>query len=327
MRDRAEVERTRAMSSDDRLHRDRLVCLLSPLGHPESVVAANSGSISIIGYAMFTLLRTHGGFDTVALYDESMRIGDDDILLIMMCLPDVPINVIKKFRRVVYYFDDMNEWKAEGDRHRDKFARVDLYLSPVRRVAERLNALGRKRSHHMPWSMPEVDFPIRKTAAPSMLIDMDARAFTRPSIENGFALARIALEAGIHVVAFAKFRDFCPEDLRVRIKFANALPHRDFLRLLANLWFYASGIKGSYEYCVLESAMLGCGLMSIKDAVLPEHRDRRCFVSLDPQTCSADDLRRFAADYRPAAVMEDAAKLYPRDATRALRSILASLPP
>jgi len=305
------------------LNRSRIVCLLSPVGCSERDIAMNPGSISIIGHDMFTLLRVHGGFDNIGLYDPRYIPGDHDILIIMMCLPDAPMAVIQKFKTVVYFFDDMNEWKAREDAYRERLEHVDLYLSPVKHVADRLNALDIKPSFHIPWSMPKWELPIVKTPKPSVLIDMDDRDFVRKSIDSGFAFARLCLDADIQVVAFDAYRPLCPDDLRAKITFCPLLSRADFLRLLSHLWIYATGIGGSYEYSVLESALLGCGLVSIDSALQGEHAQRRHFLAFDLEQHADDTLKRFIADYRPQEVIADAERLYPRDAVKAIKPILA----
>jgi len=312
----------RTMDPDDVLRRSRIVCLLSPIGRPEAEIAQNPGSISIIGHGMYRLLKAYGGFDRIGLYHPSYLQSDHDVLLVMMCLPDVPMSVLEAFKTVVYYFDDMNEWKAQGADYKTRFALVDLFLSPVGQVADRMNALGAKPSFHMPWSMPKGDVASVKSEKPSVLIDMDDRAFTRSSIASGFAFARLCLDADMVVFVFEKFRAQCPDDLATRITFLPFAPHGAFLRLLGRMWFYASGIKGSYEFCALESALLGCGLISLDQALLSEHARRRHFLAFE-LTHSIDDLRGFIAAYRPQEVIADAERLYPRDAVRKIKSILA----
>ena len=185
-----------------------------------------------------------------------------------------------------------------------------------------MNKLGRKQSFYVPWSMPQHKLG-QKTEHPSVLVDMDEREFTKTSIANGFRLAKICQGLNVKVVIFSKYKEHCPPDLIDKVMFIDPMPHDDFLTLLSRVWVYATGIKGSYEYCILESALLGCGLLSLNDAVLSEHRNRRHFLSFDLDNYTTKELQAFLVNYRPVEVAQDAEKIYPRDSVRALDVIFS----
>ena len=50
----------------------RILCVLSPISYPEGVVASNNGSISIIGYNMYDLLREYSSTGQIHLYNHDI---------------------------------------------------------------------------------------------------------------------------------------------------------------------------------------------------------------------------------------------------------------
>ncbi len=260
-----------------------LVCLLSPPEYGEEVIKNHPGSISIIGYEQYSLIKHYGNIERVKLYDKNAQYGSNDVLLIMMCLPGVKDHIRGKFTRVIYFFDDMDEEKSRRREYKENFSKVNIFVSPRREIAEAFNATGIKNSYYIPWSMMPLQIKIVKTDKPSVFIDMDERSFTAASIERGYNLAQILLAMDINVYVFEKFRDVCPQHMRDFVNFISPMPRKEFLIFLSGMWFYASGIRGSYEYSVMESALLGCGLISIENSVIHEHLGRSCCLFYNEQ--------------------------------------------
>jgi hypothetical protein len=296
--------------------------LLYPIGAPEAEVMACENSNSYIGMEQYRLIKATGRFPGARLFQMDGAVAGEDILLIMLPLPQVPLEIIKKFNKVVYYYDDMSTVKAELPEYRLHFEQVSVYISPLADTAAQMNAAGLKKSYHVPWSMCPIEYSINKSEKPSILVDMDGRDFTRYSIDHGFGFSQRLLGLGIQPFAFKRFEPHCPAELHPRIRFIENMPRPEFLRFLSTMWAYASGIRGSYEFCVLESAMSGCALISLYGALPAEHWQRRSYLKYSGEAKFEDTLRTMLASYDPLAVQQDALTLYPRDAKQQLEPIL-----
>ena len=296
--------------------------LLYPIGATEAEVMACENSNSYIGMEQYRLIKATGRFPGARLFQMDGAVADEDILLIMLSLPQVPLEIIKRFRGVVYYYDDMSVVKAGLPEYRQPFEHVSVYISPLAEAAAQMNAAGIKKSYYVPWSMSPVETSLNKTEIPSMIIDMDDREFTRYSIDHGFGFSRRLLGLGIQPFAFKRFEPHCPAELHPRIRFIENMPRPEFLRFLSTMWAYASGIRGSYEFCVLEAAMSGCALISLYGALPAEHWQRRSYLKYSGEAKFEDTLQTMLANYDPLAVQQDALALYPRDAKQQLEPIL-----
>ena len=175
-----------------------------------------------------------------------------------------------------------------------------------------------KKSFYAPWSMMKYTKSIVKSTRPSVFIDMDEREFTASSISDGFELAVSCLTLGVDIFVFEKFRAHCPAAILNKINFINQMKHSDYLRFISTIWFYASGIRGSYEYTVLESACLGCGLISIKGAILVEHRERSAFIEYWTDSSFCESFENEIKKFDQAQICLSAEKLYPRNASKIL---------
>lgn len=300
----------------------KLVCLLAPEGCTEKEILKHWGSQSIIGYEQFQLIRRHSGIPNIVLFEKNTNYNDNDILLIMMCLPVTNEETLHKFRNILYYFDDMGPNKATQKEYASRFEKVDMFISPLKSLANEMNERRLKPSHYIPWSMTDIDFPIKKTETPSVFIDMDDRSFTADSIQNGYELARFCLRININVHAFEKYAEYCPGDLFGKINYVPRTGHTPFIQFLSTMWFYASGIRGSYEYSVLESAMLGCGLISIKSAIKSEHMNRSFSLIFDEEDNFSAKLAEHVQKFDAKAIIADARKIYPQDGSTALKTVL-----
>lgn len=300
----------------------RIICLLAPEGADELTISKGWGSQNVIGLEQYKLIKKFSGYSSVCLYDKSVPASDNDVLLIMKCLPGTSLDILSKYKRIIYYFDDMNPRKANEESYKGELSKVLAYISPLKSVAEEMNKQKLISSFHLPWSMLDVDFDISKTEKTSVFIDMDERNIAIESIERGFTFAELCLRLGLEVYVFDRFSEKCPEELRNQISYIPRMPPAQFRRFLSTMWFYASGIRGSYEYCVLESAMLGCGLVSIHSAIKEDHLDRCFCLQFNEQEGFERNFIEAISSFDKDKIISDARRLYPQNSSLGLKQIL-----
>lgn len=302
------------LSFDLKTH--RIVCLAYPLGAPEPQLLASNGSIEIIAAEQLLLMKSHLADAEIILYNDSVVPRQTDVLLLLVPLPLVPIALMEKFARVVYYFDDLtvHKWRQD-ESYSQRVAKLQAILHPLKAEAEELRRHTGTFVAHVPWSIARLpkDQPA-KTTRPSVFVDMDDRSVYADSLVSAvkFIESIRELDADIHIPE--RGLPHMPEGLRRRVNPVRFMPHEQFLRFVGSVWYYTSGIRGSYEYVVLESAKLGCGLISLFSAVKPEHRARSQFLAFEGEGTFPAALAESIAQYEPSQIRREASLLYPEDA-------------
>jgi hypothetical protein len=298
----------------------RIVCLVHPIGISEVDLLSHKSSLSAIGSEQYLLLRQNVTDYEITLYRESSATLESDILLILTCLPLVPENIIRKFEKVVYFFDDLDTSKLQAQPvYRDRVELVDLILHPVKAVALHLLQHVGKPCFYVPWSLARVPPILEKSSLPSFYVDLDSRY--RQSIPAAIEFIRSLefLDCTVYV-PIVRGVDL-PGELNQRVNLVPFLVRSEFLALLSRTWFYASGIPGSYEFPVLESAFAGCGLISIHSAVMKEHQNRSSYIDFSG-TEALEQLKTAIGSFDPDVIRNDARRLYPTDGNHQVQNIL-----
>lgn len=260
----------------------------------------------------------------VVIYEDNMLVASDDILIVLTCLPLVPYFILERFNKVVYYFDDINYWKAMEPKYSKNLSRVDVIAHPVRTVSDHLNKTGIKHSFYVPWSISRLPGNvIQKSTVPSFYVDIDSRQAYLASIERAVDFIKSVIRINAEIFVPAKYEECLPECLRSKCKFVQHLPHAEFMNLMSSIWYYVSGIAGSYEYTVLESCFLGCGAISLGGALIKEHEDRKSFHNFLTSDVFLNDLNKDISEFNPEAIREDAFRKYPQDGVLYFRQIFS----
>jgi hypothetical protein len=300
---------------------------LYPVGGTEEDVLSSNGSIAIIASEQYLLMRREIKNYEIVLYHDDIEPAVSDILVVMTCLPLVPEYVLRKFSNAVYFFDDLNIWRLKSDAaYHTRMDNVKAVLHPVKNVADRLARDTAIPTFHVPWSISRLpDNPPKKSKEPSFFVDMDARPGHLNSILYGIEFIRAIrpLEAPVYIPKSAHAE--VPPELLSYVTEASTMPHDEFLMFLSHKWFYVSGISGSYEYSILESAFLGCGLISLYSAVVEEHRARSFFLNYEGQAGFLDELKQALLDFDPGKIASEARAIYPNDAVAKIPDILNSV--
>jgi len=307
--------------------KSKLLCLVFPIGTSETSLLSSRGSIEIIAAEQYLLMRSQITEYDVMLYNDSIERESSDILLIMTCLTLVPVALIEKFERVIYFFDDLtvDKWRHETA-YSERVSHLSAIFHPLRLEAAKLGTQVGKPSFHVPWSLSRLPSNApQKSSRPSFFVDMDHRASYADSIPaaNAFISVARAIEGDIYVPE--KCLSLISTDLSAFVQPVPLMPHKEFLEFIGTVWFYASGIKGSYEFVVLESAFLGCGLISLFSAVKAEHQARSFYLAFDGADDFAAKLHGQVLEYNPSKILMEAPVIYPADGTKRIPQLLQEL--
>lgn len=304
----------------------RLVCLVYPIGSGENHLLNGDSSLSIIASEQYILMKRYLYNWEILLYKHDVKPLDQDILLVMTCLPLVSEDILKQFSKIVYFFDDLDIWKMNIAEYRKKLKYLSGILHPVRNVAQALGNKTSLPSSHMSWSLARVPATkSTKSRLPTFFVDMDDRAPYVQSLDSGFAFIRAieVIKAAIYIPE--QYFEKAPKELQYRITPLPWLEHEDFLRFLQKTWFYVSGIPGSYEFPVLESSFMGCGLISLNHAILDEHTSRSFFLDFTSEPECVGLLRAQLDSFNPNVIMCEAYKRYPQTSISKMPTLLAYL--
>jgi hypothetical protein len=309
------------LSFDLKTH--RIVCLAYPLGAPESELLASNGSIEIIAAEQLLLMKRHLVGAEIILYNEAIVPRQTDILLLLVPLPLVPMSLMEKFARVVYYFDDLtvHKWRQD-ESYSQRVAKLKAILHPLKAEAEELRRHTGIFTAHVPWSIARLPQDVaQKSARPSIFVDMDDRSVYTDSLVSAAKFIESISEVGADIYVPERGLSHIPEGLRPRVNSVRFMPHEQFLRFVGLAWYYASGIRGSYEYVVLESAKLGCGLISLFSAVKPEHSSRSQFLAFNGERTFPGLLEESISQFDPSRILREASVLYPEDAVSRIPAV------
>jgi len=309
------------LSFDLKTH--RIVCLAYPLGAPEPVLLASNGSIEIIAAEQFLLMKRHLPDSEIILYNDSVVPRQTDVLLLLLPLPLVPVALMEKFERVVYYFDDLtvHKWRQD-ESYSQRVAQLKAILHPLKAEAEELRRHTGIFAGHVPWSIARLPNDVApKSARPSVFVDMDDRSVYADSLVSAAKFIESISEVDVDIHIPERGLPHIPEGLKPRVNVVRFMPHEQFLRFVGRAWYYASGIRGSYEYVVLESAKLGCGLISLFSAVKPEHRARSQFLAYAGEGGFPEALRESISQFEPSRILRQASVLYPEDAVSRIPAV------
>lgn len=301
----------------------RIVCLVYPGASSEAELLHGPGSLRIIASQQYLLLKQHARRDEVVLYSKDIIPRVSDVLLVMNCLPLVDVATFAGFSHIVYFFDDMNWSKTALPTYGDKLPFLSGIFHPVESMATELARRLGIQSVFMPWSLAEVaQTAPPKAAAPSFFIDIDPREPCRDSLPRAIAFIRSIQGNGWAVTIPAPFVDQMPADIRPLVVGSPHLPHEQFLQLLAGHWFYVSGIAGSYEFPALEASFMGCGLISLDNALNDAHRGGEYFLNVNSGSDFQSELRAAIAAFDAAAIVAHAHRRYPQDYPARIPAVL-----
>lgn len=262
----------------------KIICLVYPFTkNEEALYNGRRGSLEIIGTELYHLLKQNVHDFDVDLWSElSENIDfDNDVLLLLCTIDTCPYHVVNKFRNVAYWFDDVNIWKLEGQGYVDKFPLIKYIFHPV---FENYSMLKKKFPHanvnYVPWSIAKLPDLFNKTEVVSYYLDVDERPPVKNSIQYAMQFIKFIAHENCVVYLNNRYSTMDFVDLTCKIVFVPDMGHDEFLNLISTCWFYVSGIAGSYEYSVVESALLGCGLINLNSALPSEHTRDFCYLNL-----------------------------------------------
>jgi hypothetical protein len=296
-----------------------MICLVYPFGASEAALLSSRGSIEIIAAEQYLLMKSQITEYDVILYHDFISPTASDILIIMTCLPLVPLPLIQKFEKIIYFFDDLTLDKLNHESaYSERVSELNAIFHPIQLESEKLGKRIDKYAFYVPWSLSRIpENKPQKSEAPSFFVDMDDRVSYADSIPAANAFINVARRIDAQIYVPAKCHPHVLPDLRAFVQPLPLMPHDAFLQFLGEVWFYASGIKGSYEFVVLESAFRGCGLISLFSAVKAEHQSRHFYLSFDGTNASfLTQLEQQLAQYDPSVILTEATALYPADATK-----------
>jgi len=294
----------------------------------EDELLQNNGTLGILAAEQYLIMKQEITDYTVELYDRDTDYDrQTDVLMLLTALPAVPDEVMLGFDRVVYFFEDFDHWKLQNDSvYAAKAQFLGGVLHPLQSVADQLAGALQKPSVGVPWSLARIPAEIPpKSAEPSLFVDMDPRDQLARSLQRGADFITAISPMAARIFVPESCHGLLPDHVQKRATPVPFLPHEDFLRLLGTTWFYASGIESSYEFIVLESAFLGCGLISLNSAIRTEHLNRSCVLHFDGQPDFPDLLKDAVDRFDASAIMQDARRLYSRDGIRSIPRILAAM--
>jgi hypothetical protein len=304
----------------------RLVCAIIPYGQSEDVIKTHQDTNSIIGYDQYRRLKRILPPVQVELLNSSTQYGDSDVLVIMSTIWTVPFEILKKFRKIVYFYDDIEVWKAQTDKYRAHMKYVDVLLHPEPDVAKSLSDFWDIPTFYIPWSSASVPSHPRPTTllTPKIFIDIDKRSFTAKSVEYAGLLISDLESRDVEIYVPKTAIELLPGSLKARVIEVPGMSHERFLQFMSGMTWYASVISGSYEYVVMESALLGCGLISLFNAFRRFHRNRACVLDYKGNKTIWSDICAARQESQIVSISATAKALYPFDAVLAIPDLLGN---
>ena len=284
---------------------------------------SHNGSIAIIAAEQYLVLKE--SIPNIHIYNNNMEIYESDVLLIISCLTMVQDTVLCKFKHIAYFFDDVTMHKLKNStEYREKIRRINVIFHPVKESSIALLSISNS-VFYVPWTLSRLQSLSEKPVRPSIFVDMDGRKENTYSIADGVAFIKAISSLDVTIFAPSatqRSEIVLPDEILGRVQTVPFCPHDEYMSFLSKLWFYASGIRGSYEFQVLETAFLGCGLISIRSAVRNEHRNRRVLIDFNGQDGIVGQLKDAINQYDPYAIAADAVKLYPRTSGIIIKEII-----
>ena len=301
----------------------RIVCAVWPFGEPEDVIKNTMNTNSIIGYDQFRRLKRVLPEVKIEFFDKATEYDSSDVLLIMSSVYVIPIEVLRSFKKVVYFYDDVGVIKAQSEQFSVHLDQVGLVLHPEPSQVSSLNSFWTKPTHYMPWSSASVSTEANAIVKRrSIFVDINPYPFAAQSVEFGANFIRSLRDMDVELFVPAAAIHLLPEDVSNSIREVPRMPHQEFLEFIGGMMFYASGIYSSYEYIVMEAALLGCGLISLYGAVLPVHRNRACVLDYKGEDGISDKISEAISTFDQANIIATSKLLYPLDAVSKIPAIL-----
>ena len=305
---------------------ERIVCAILPIGESLEFLANHQETNAIIGFDQYCRLKKVLPNHRIELFDNSKSYGELDVLLIMSTIWTVPFEVLHKFRRIVYFFDDIEIFKAELEKYKNHMKFVSLVLHPEPDIAKQLQEYWDIPTVYMPWSSARLPTIFnRDESRIRVFLDVDARNIAAHSIERATAFVNELYDCEVEIYVPSIATALLPSTIIDRVVEVPRLSHGKFLEFMGNMNWYASGIHGSYEYVAMESALLGCGLISLNGAVRKFHRERACVVDFPSSGNVCKEI--FIANRNNIAeeIQITSRKLYPFDAVADIPRIFREL--
>lgn len=234
--------------------------------------------------SLFNIFHTYKP-GSVFLYSDDLVVLDDDVLLILSTINLLDEDVLNKYKNVAYFFDDVAAPLSlyKSPKTQAFLKSVKLFFQPRREQVAKLvlDSACTFTVKYKPWVADDALDTIytTRTKIPSIFLDID----NRPEIDS------LAPSINFYKSCGDETTFYIPEVNKpdfISISKGNIIysPHcqrNDFLNLLGSVWAYATAIKSSYEYSVLEASCLGTGLVSIDNAIVDEHKRVQGFLSFD----------------------------------------------
>ena len=307
-------------------HEARFVCAILPYGEPQETISQSSDTNSIIGFDQYRRLKAVLTSHDVQLYNPLERYRDSDVLVIMSTIWTVPTVIFEKFKKVIYFYDDVEVWKAKTEKYQASLRFVDIVLHPEPDVVSQLSGFWDKPTFYMPWASSWLPERANSDGAQcKVFIDLDTRQFAAKSVEYAVSFVTTLQDSPAQFFVPASTLSVLPGNVRARVESVPKMRHGEFLQFLSGMTWYASGISSSYEYIVMESALLGCGLVSLYNAVRRFHRNRTCVVDFRGDADVWDQIKAYDVPQTTLAVVESAKKLYPFEAVAEIPSIVETV--
>lgn len=221
-------------------------------------------------------------------------------------------DLIKKFEKRIYFFDDLNIWKIDNyDIYRDNLI-FDYYWIPNEdKAIELSNRL--ENVFYVPYSsLDSFDHTCNtvKTLQASILIDIWPKTLL-PGCERGVTSLSNAIEF-FQIIQALKcdiyvHEMFSQEIFGENVHYITEMPRDEFQSFIKKMWFYATSIIGSYEFVILESTVNGALCIDIKGSVNSEHLKSHAVIS---DTFFCENSKRILADFSPIKNSENARLVY-----------------
>lgn len=302
---------------------NRLVCAVLPFGESEEILQGFSDTNSIIGFDQYQRLKSVLSDFRVELLDLSETYDASDVLLIMSTIWTVPLNIFQRFKRVGYFYDDIDPLKAQTDKYKECMKRVHFVLHPEPDVTEELQKSWKLPTFHVPWSSGSVsETQGRNDQLVRIFLDIDDREFAKKSVDYAIIFFDSIKNCGLQVFVPDSALKLLPAEIIEKVNHVPRMSHEKFLKFIGGIDWYASGISSSYEYIVMESALLGCGLISIFNAVRRFHRNRACVIDFKGEHTGIDEIYTITDYQRRDQIRLSAAKLYPFDAVKQIPELI-----
>ena len=308
--------------------KNSVICLLYPIGiKEEDLNNKSAGSIQTIGTELYLSLKQDFNELDLELYEPNKIYQKNCVLLILSTLSLTPTDVLDKFDKIAYWFDDIIAGKiATQDDYKTKVTQLSLIAHPVSERVKQLNASLLPSDclcQYVPWTIFNSPVKIEKSAHPSILLDLDDRPPYIQSIERAINFANCCKDLEVEIFIPKKYQGHFDEIKgRAQLSFFKPMPHHEYLNLLTKAWCYASGIPGSYEYSALESAYCGCGLISISNALPNEHAREFSFINTSTTTNLKEELLHLFSTMNSDEIISHAKSKYPKSSTAKIEELL-----